>query len=86
VGFSAGAGTAGNAESTTANPRFRRVGLMYFVYASDISTLDSGELGARWDADLHRDQKVHMPILRTYVPPQLLLKIKKRKQAAIGIL
>jgi hypothetical protein len=54
------------------------------VYAGDvnrdISNLD--EIGARWEADLHPDQKVHMLIIRTYVLPQLLLKTKERKQVA----
>ena len=45
------------------------------VYAGDverdISTLE--ELGAKWEADLHLDQKVYMLIIRAYVLPQLLV-------------
>ena len=54
------------------------------VYAGDvdrdISTLE--ELGAKWEADLHPDQKVYMLIIRAYVLPQLLLVTRERKEDA----
>ena len=46
----------------------------------DISTLE--ELGAKWEADLHPDQKVYMLIIRAYVLPQLLVVTRERKEAA----
>ena len=54
------------------------------VYAGDVdrdvSTLE--ELGAKWEADLHPDQKVYMLIIRAYVLPQLLAVTRERKEAA----
>ena len=46
----------------------------------DISTLE--ELGAKWEADLHPDQKVYMLVIRAYVLPQLLAVTRERKEAA----
>ena len=40
------------------------------------------ELGAKWEADLHPDQKVYLLALRTTVLLQLLLLTKKRKEEA----
>jgi hypothetical protein len=54
------------------------------VYASDVDRDISNlqELGAKWEADLHPDQKVYGLALRTTVLPQLLLLTKKRKEEA----
>ena len=54
------------------------------VYASDINRDISNlqELGAKWETDLHSDQKVYLLMLRTTVLPQLLLLTKKKKEEA----
>jgi hypothetical protein len=54
------------------------------VYASDVDRDISNlqELGAKWEADLHPDQKVYLLALRTTVLPQLLLLTKKKKEEA----
>ena len=46
----------------------------------DISNLQ--ELGAKWEADLHPDQKVYLLALRSTVLPQVILLTKKRKEEA----
>lgn len=47
----------------------------------DISNLQ--ELGAKWEADLHPDQKILYSLaLRTIVLPQLLLFTRKRMEKA----
>ena len=46
----------------------------------DISNLQ--ELGAKWEVNLHPDQKVYLLALKTTVLPQLLLLTKKRKEEA----
>ena len=48
------------------------------VVSRDISNLQ--ELGAKWEANLHSDQKVYLLALRTTVLPQLLLLTKKKKE------
>ena len=54
------------------------------MYASDVNRDISNlqELGAKWEANLHPDQKVYLLVLRTTVLPQLLLLTKKRKDEA----
>ena len=54
------------------------------IYASDVDRDISNlqELGAKWEADLHPDQKVYLLALRTTVLPQLLLLTKKKKEEA----
>jgi hypothetical protein len=54
------------------------------VYASDVGRDISNlqELGAKWEADLHPDQKVYLLVLRTTVLPQLLLLTRKKKEEA----
>lgn len=54
------------------------------VYAGDVDRNISNieELGAKWEADLPEDQKIYLLVLRTTVLPQLLVRTKKRKEAA----
>ena len=54
------------------------------VYASDVDRDISNlqELGAKWEADLHPDQKVYLLALRSTVLPQIVLLTKKRKEEA----
>jgi hypothetical protein len=54
------------------------------VYASDVDRDISNlqELGAKWEADLHPDQKVYLLVLRSTVLPQVILLTKKRKEEA----
>jgi hypothetical protein len=54
------------------------------VYAKDVDRDISNlqELGAKWEADLHPDQKVYLLALRTMVIPQIILVTKKRKEIA----
>jgi hypothetical protein len=55
------------------------------MYASDVVGRDISnlqELGAKWEANLHPDQKVYLLVLRTTVLPQLLLLTKKKKEEA----
>jgi hypothetical protein len=54
------------------------------IYASDVDRDISNlqELGAKWETDLHPDQKVYLLMLRTTVLPQLLLLTKKKKEEA----
>jgi hypothetical protein len=54
------------------------------VYASDVDRDISNlqELGAKWEADLHPDQKIYLLALRSTVLPQVLLLTKKRKEEA----
>ena len=55
------------------------------MYASDVVGRDISnlqELGAKWEANLHSDQKVYLLVLRTTVLPQLLLLTKKKKEEA----
>ena len=54
------------------------------VYAADvdrdISCLE--ELIASWESNLNRDQIVYLLCLRSFILPQLILRTKKRKEAA----
>jgi hypothetical protein len=55
------------------------------VYAKDVRDRNLSalsELEAKWEADLHPDQKVYLLCLRTTVLPQLILRTKKRKEEA----
>src|SRR5438046_7726658 len=53
------------------------------VYASDVvgrDILNLQELGVKWEANLHPDQKIYLLVLRPTVLPQLLLLTKKKKE------
>jgi hypothetical protein len=52
------------------------------VYTSDVDKDISNlqKLGAKWETDLHPNQKVYLLVLRTTILPQLLLLTKKKKE------
>jgi hypothetical protein len=54
------------------------------LYASDVDRDISNlqELGTKWEAGLHPDQKIYLLALRSTVLPQVILLTKKRKEEA----